>query len=465
MVQNQCYIHPMVSKKALAKFLDIFRSGGNELHTLQIYHRNQLLVRMAVPPYRSDDKREVYSLSKSFSSTAIGFLYDEGKVSPEDRLVDLFPDKLPEVVSDNLAKMRLKDVLRMRTGHAECSMSSVVRSDDPVRAFLAREVEHEPGTYFCYDTGASCILSCIVERITGMKMVDYLTPKLFLPLGIHGITWNSVRDGNNEGGCGLHLSSDDIMKFGLLYANKGKWNGRQLLSEDWINQALDFVPFDDSSCAGYGYQFWCDGDNNYRADGAFGQFCLVLPGYDMIFALQECLGEGYNLNQMEVLAEHLLEEDDTATLLFPALPPIGSEQKTAGFENVFYRLEDNPLGWTGIYFIYDGAGDTMNAVFSNGTAQQTITAGNGYYADSTVFVRKMKPKIVNLMTTPATELCPLASSYSAEDGKLTILVRFRNSPNKMTITAESSGDTLTMHLHTGGMLDAGASDLKGYRCT
>ena len=118
-----------------------------------------MVVRIAPAPYRATDKREIYSLSKSFCSTAIGFLCDEGKLSVEDRIVDLFPDKLPETVSDNLRKMRLKHVLSMNTGHRSCVMNHMIHSDDAPKAFLAQEVAFEPGTHFAYNTGATCMLS------------------------------------------------------------------------------------------------------------------------------------------------------------------------------------------------------------------------------------------------------------------------------------------------------------------
>ncbi len=469
MIHHDCYINPIVSKKAVQTFLDAFEPEKNDLHTLQVYHQNRMVVRIAADPYRADDKREVYSLSKSLTSTAIGFLVDEGKLTVEDRIIDLFPDKLPEVVSENLAKMRLKHVLSMTTGHPVCSMNAMIHSDDPVRAFLAAEVEHEPGTFFCYDTGATCLLSCIAEKLTGMRLVDFLTWRLFLPLGIHEVSWNSVRNGSNEGGCGIHLSSDDIIKFGLFYANKGKWNGKQLLSEEWIKEATTPVSglarnTDPNANPNYAYQFWCQGDGIYNADGAFGQLCVVIPRHETVVVLQSEQHAGLNqIGLIRELAEHLLDTDGTKNLVVPAFPPLGSDRKTAGFENVFYQLEKNPLGWTGIYFVYDSGTDAMHAVFSNGTLQQTIIAGSGYHAESTVFARKLKPKLVVPMSTPDVEPCRMMGSYTAEEGKLTFRLRFRNSPNRVHVEFAAVGDDLTIDFISIGLYDEDGKHLVGHR--
>jgi len=472
MTKSDFYVNPKLSKKALQAFFDKFQPEQNEIHTLQIFHHDDMILRIAPAPYRATDKREIYSLSKSFCSTAIGFLVDAGKLSVEDRIVDLFPDKLPEVVSDNLAKMRLKHVLSMNTGHKSCVMYHMVRSDDAPKAFLAQEVPFEPGTHFAYNTGATCLLSCIVERISGMKLLDFLTWKLFLPLGISDVRWNRVPDGNNEGGCGIHVSCDDIAKLGLLYLHGGIWKGRRLLSEAWVKEATS--PISDNSCngtpdwcAGYGYQFWCNYREGFRGDGAFGQLCVVLPERQMVFALQTELGDMQKeIDALMELADHLYDEDpaEPTELHLPLYAPIGSDRKTAGFENAFYRLEENPMGWTGVYFVYDPASLEMQAVFSNGVDQYPITAGNGHFAESTVWAKKLKPKLVDLMSTPDTERCRMAASYSAEDGRLTYAVRYLNCPHRNIFTFAAEGDTLHLRFESWGKLDKDAVELTGHLC-
>jgi len=466
---SDLYLHPRVSRKALQTFLDGFHPEQNELHTLQIYHNDALMVRLAPAPYSCTDKREIYSLSKSFCSTAIGFLCDDGKLSVEDRIIDLFPDKLPETVSDNLAAMRVRHVLSMNTGHPGCVMGRMIRSEDAVRTFLAQEVPFVPGTHFAYNTGATCLLSCIVEKLSGMKLLDFLTWRLFLPLGISDIRWNRIPSGQNEGGCGIHVSSDDILKLGRLYLAGGVWNGKRLLSEEWVKAATS--PVSDNSCngtpdwcAGYGFQFWVNAREGFRGDGAFGQLCVVLPQHNMVFALQTELGDMQReMDQVMELAGHLFDPDDEQNLILPAYQPITSPARLSGLENAFWQLEENPMGWTGCCFLYDPAADETRLILSDGTDQHVLAAGFGHFAESTVWMKKFKPKLVDLMSTPDSERCRFAASCAAEEGKLTFALRYLNCPHRVMLTASAQGDTLSLRVESWGKQDPGAATITGHR--
>ena len=462
------FIDPSVSTAALARFWDRLLADRNDLHCLHICRDGRTVVRWSVQPYECTDKRELYSLSKSFCSTAVGFLIDEGKLSEDDRIVDLFPDKCPAVISENLAKMCVRHVLSMNTGHAACVMPKMIETDDAAKAFLAEEVQFEPGTHFTYNTGATCMLSCIVEKISGMKLLDFLSWKLFMPLGIDEVRWNRTADGTNEGGCGIHVCCDDIVKLGLLYKNGGVWNGRRLLSEHWVKTATS--PISDNSCngtpdwcAGYGYQFWVNAREGFRGDGAWGQLCVVLPAHDMVFALQTELGNMQaEMDWLMELADHIHDGDgEQVPVLLPDYSAARSAQKTTGMENVWYRLDDNKMGFTGLTMSYDAEKDEMRAVFSNGVDQYAIRAGNGFYAESTVYTAVMKPKIVGLMNTDIPERCRLAAAYEAEDGKLLLRIRYLNCPHRMEITVTSDGDAAAIHFESWGKLRPDAVDIKG----
>lgn len=226
MLASEYELHRNVSRAAVNRFFETCREAGNEIHTLQIYQNGEKMLRIAPSPYSCTDKRENYSLSKSFASTGIGFAIEEGLLRTDDRIVDLFPDKLPDTVDDHLAAMRLSHVLSMNTGHAGCVMPHMYHTDDVARAFLAQPVPFRPGTHFAYNTGATCLLSALVQRVSGETLFDYVNRKLFVPLGICGAYWNQCGEGVNEGGVGLHLSSDDIIKFALLCLNGGVWGGQ-----------------------------------------------------------------------------------------------------------------------------------------------------------------------------------------------------------------------------------------------
>ncbi len=159
-----------------------------------------------------------------------------------------------------------------------------------VETFLALPVTYEPGTHFLYNTGASYMLSAIIQKVTGETLLDYLRPRLLEPLGIEGAVWEVSPQGINTGGYGLSIKTNDIAKFGQLYLQKGLWNGSRILSESWIESATSRQISNGGSAIsdweqGYGYQFWRCRHNAYRGDGAFGQYCIVMPEQDAVLAI------------------------------------------------------------------------------------------------------------------------------------------------------------------------------------
>ncbi len=474
-MKSTCYLSPRASRTAMNRFLSNFRENGEELHTFLMYENDALVAKIAPAPYATTDKREIYSLSKSFCSTAVGFLIDEGKLSEDDRIVDLFPEYCPTEISENLSKMKLSNVMSMNTGHESCVMPKMVRAGedfgDTVRAFLAQPVVYEPGTHFAYNTGATCLLSCIVEKISGMKLLDFLSRKLFMPLGITDVRWNQVNGGQNEGGCGIHVSCEDIAKLGLLYLHKGEWMGRKLLSDHWVETATS--PISDNSCngtpdwcAGYGYQFWVNAREGFRGDGAFGQLCVVLPERRIVFALQTELGNMQNeLDLLMELAEHIHDaDDDTADLCLPQYPAAKSARKTAGFEHTFYRLNENPMGFTGLYTAYNTEKDTYDVIFSNGCDQYVLSAGDGHWAESTLIAPMMKPKLVDLMSAKRPERLRIAASYEASEGSVTLRLRYLNCPHRIAAVLCANGDDISVSFDARGLMPGESVLLTGTRC-
>lgn len=467
-MRSDFYVSPCVSTKALNKFLGIFSEGKEELHTLEIYENDALLVRLSSEPYLCTDKREIYSLSKSFTSTAIGFLIDEGKLSEEDRIIDIFPDKLPEHVSENLAKMRLKHVLSMNTGHEACVMSVMLRAEDAVKAFLAQPVAYEPGTHFVYNNGGTCLLSCIVRKITGGSLLDFLSCRLFMPLGIECANWTILDDGANMGAAGIHVSCDDIAKLGLLYLHRGVWKGKRLLSEHWVDTATS--PISDNSgngrpdwCAGYGYQFWCNAREGFRGDGAGGQLCFVIPKRQMVLALQTRLGDMQaEIDALYELVAHIHDDDvESAPVMMPQYAPIHSAQKVTGLERIWYRLEENPMGFTGAALSYNEKEDLMCLTLSNGKEQYVLRAGNGRWVESTIDAAALKLKLVDRMSTHMVERCHMVASYQAEDQKLTLYCRYLNCPHRMHVTITGEGEHLHIHFEAYHMMRADACNIRG----
>jgi CubicO group peptidase (beta-lactamase class C family) len=279
---------PTAAVRELIAALD----GFDGFHGLVLVRHGHVIAEAQWAPFGADEAQHVYSISKSFTSSAVGFAIAEGLFGLDDRIVELFPESAPAVIDDKLANLRVRHLLSMTTGHVDDSMDAVFGAGDGdwVAAFLAVPIEHEPGTFFLYDTGASFVLSALVQRSTGERLLDYLRPRLLDPLGITGADWFQNPHGVDFGGFGMSVTTRDIAALGELYLRGGMWGDRQVLPQGWAEQATsahaDNSAFDPDGDwgQGYGFQFWRS-THGYRGDGAFGQYCLVLPEQDLVVAI------------------------------------------------------------------------------------------------------------------------------------------------------------------------------------
>lgn len=281
-----------ISSAALLTFVQTIEEQIDALHSVMLLRHGQVVAEGWWSPYAANEPHMLFSLSKSFTSTAIGLAVAEGRLAVTDRVLSFFSEAAPAEVSDNLAAMRVHDLLAMATGHTEDTTQYLHRDPDGnwVKAFLARPVDREPGTHFVYNSGATYMLSAILQKITGMKLVDYLRPRLFDPLGIDYATWDSCPRGINVGGWGLWISTDSIARFGQLYLQGGQWQGQQIVPADWVAAASAKQVSNGSKPEsdweqGYGYQFWRCRHNAYHGDGAFGQYCIVMPEQEAVLAI------------------------------------------------------------------------------------------------------------------------------------------------------------------------------------
>lgn len=275
-----------LSSSAILSFVEAVPEDN--LHGLVVVRHGHVVAEGWWAPYKAETPHALYSLSKSFTSTAVGLAISEGKLSVDDQVLSFFPDDAPSSPSANLKAMRVSDLLRMSTGHqAEPSL----KGDRPwTQIFLAQPVPFKPGTHFLYNTSATYMLSAIVQKATGQTVLDYLKPRLFAPLGIENPNWGTSPQGVSLGGYGLSVRTEDIARFGQLYLQKGKWEGKQLVPEAWVEAATARQTSNGSNPKsdwdqGYGYQFWRSRNGAYRGDGAFGQYCLVLPEQDAVIAI------------------------------------------------------------------------------------------------------------------------------------------------------------------------------------
>jgi CubicO group peptidase (beta-lactamase class C family) len=287
-----------VTSSDILDFIEATENSKNELYSFMVLRHGKVVSEGWWNPYRSDLKHTMYSTSKSFTSTAAGFAVTEGLLSVNDKVTSFFPDQLPDTVSEYLESLTVKNLLSMSVGQEpDPTFQVVTRDSNWVKTFLALPIKKKPGTEFLYNTLATYMVSAIVQKVTGRKVIDYLKPRLFEPLAIEGVDWEEDANGINVGGWGLRVKTEDMAKLGQLYLQNGVWNGKQILSEAWIKEATtaviqDSAPYlpeekkDSSDWAqGYGYQFWRCRHNAFRADGAYGQYIIVIPEKDAVIAI------------------------------------------------------------------------------------------------------------------------------------------------------------------------------------
>ncbi|MBN1139678.1 MAG: serine hydrolase [Anaerolineae bacterium] len=379
-------------------------------------------------PYGPRLAHSLYSLSKSFTSSAIGLAVAEGLLTVDDPVLTFFPDDAPADPSENLKAMRVRHLLSMNTGHQQDTTGQVFRNphqpslfgmearprantggrapgeedDNWPRAFLSLPVEHRPGTWFVYNTAATYMLSAIITKLTGMSLLDYLRPRLFEPLGIENPTWETGPRGINLGGTGLHIKTEDIARFGQMYLQQGVWNGKRILAADWIAEATRATSDNSNTqsnpdwTAGYGYQFWRCRHDCYRGDGAFGQYCVVMPEQDAVLAMNGGLRDMQAV--LDKVWEHLLPamgpealpadlqahgalRDKLATLSLPLPEGQPSSPVAAQWDGKPFMLESNDLQLESVAIRF---GDRHNALVVRGPGgEHAIEVGYGTWLKGT----------------------------------------------------------------------------------
>ena len=283
-----------VSTQAVIDMMDSLMALPEcDIHHVMVVRHGKVIAELHPAPFRAQDSHTLYSASKTFTSLAVGLAIDDNLLRLTDRVMTFFPDKRSDRVSDNMAAMTVRDLLMMASGVApDWTMRN--NSTDWVRDWLAKPVDAEPGTLFQYDSMCTFMLSAIVQRVTGFTMLEYLEKKLFGPMNISVADWETSPDGINTGGWGLRVQAETMAKLGLLLLNKGNWNGQQLVSADYVEQACsrlidggakETVPPTDGN-QGYGYQVWqSKWPGSFRADGAMGQYTVVVPQEDLVVVI------------------------------------------------------------------------------------------------------------------------------------------------------------------------------------
>ena len=283
-----------VSSASIIDFINAIDTGHIEIHSFMFLRHGKVIAEGWWNPYGPGHKHILYSASKTFAATGIGLAISENRLSLSDKVISFFPASLPDTISQYMREMSVRDLLMMSTGQdAEPRRG---QNDDWIRSFISKAPLSQPGTIFKYNNTATFMLSAIVQQVTGETLYEYLTPRIFRPLGIRGIDWDLNAQGINLGMIGLRLKTEDMAKFGQLMMQQGEWNGKQLIPKQWIEEATTFkiksqggnekIPAEISDwLQGYCYQMWRGRNNSVRLDGMSGQFVILLPDKDAVVVL------------------------------------------------------------------------------------------------------------------------------------------------------------------------------------
>ncbi len=398
-----------VPSQAVLNWVDAAEKEIKWMHSFVLVRHGKVIASGWWDPYRREFPHRLFSHSKSFTSTAVGFAADERKLDLDETVAGIFPDKLPANPSENLRRLRIRDLLTMNVGSAKEDYFRKDPSGDWAKAFLAGDFTYAPGTRFKYDSSATYMLAEIVERKTGRKMMEYLGEKFFGPVGITSVVTTYSPSGVPCGGWGMAMTTEDLARFGQFYLQRGQWEGKQLLSRDWVALATsketrsgwsDEDVADSDWYVGYGFQFWRCRHNAFRADGAGGQFTIVMPDQDAVFCGTALFGDfqgAFNTiwkHLLPAFGDRALPEnpaalkalrDRCASLRLPLVE--GSAEgpvKTA----TTWTLKPNAQGFTAASLTPDAEGWTL--VLRDASGTRTLPVGSGRWRAGEIQMGKQK---------------------------------------------------------------------------
>ncbi|MEO5951911.1 MAG: serine hydrolase [Chloroflexia bacterium] len=452
-----------VSSVAIRTFIEVAEREFDALHSFMLVRHGNVVAEGWWEPYHPSDRHLLFSVSKSFTSTAIGMLVAEGKLSIDDPVLSFFPNKSPYSPGANLRAMRVRHLLSMSTGHAVDTTEPMATQPGKtwVEGFLVQPVEHKPGTHFLYNTGATYMLSAIVQKLTGRRMIDYLRPRLFEPLGIADPQWEVSPQGIDVGGWGLSITTADIAAFGHLYLQKGMWQGKRILPEAWVVEATSLHTPNAPALnidweQGYGYQFWMCRHNAYRGDGAFGQYCVVMPEQDAVLAItgglfdmQPPLDLLWNLLLPVMGSAPLPDNAEAQTALANKLSNLKlstpkGEKLSATAERISgktFIIERNRDGIEEVTFDYSTGEAVVTLVTEDG--EQSFACGFGEWKrGSAILEPTMHPHLASPKRSEPWHIS--AAGAWTDEQTYTSRLAFYKTPFVRTFVAHFAGDSLTI---------------------
>jgi CubicO group peptidase (beta-lactamase class C family) len=411
-----------------------------ELHSLMVLRHGHVVASRWWQPYAPDRPHLLYSLSKSFTSTALGFAVAEGLVDLDAPVRSYFPAWEARVTGERSRATRVRDVASMASGHDDDMHQAAVRAGagDMALGLLLLPPAYEPGTHFAYNQPCTNTVAAIVREVSGGSLIDFLRPRLFEPLGISPYGWLPDPVGREQGFSGLHVTTSAIAKLGQLYLDRGMWQGQRLLPASWVDEAtrrhVATGPGDGDWDQGYGFQFWRS-RHGYRGDGAYGQYMVVLPEADAVVAITSQSPAMHLI--LDALWEHLL-------------PALGSSGLGGAWpsENPVLPL---PSG--------DGpARDLPHGTFRSGADPSRTVRLTSYG----ITLTGDGPDVTARLGAPGAWVVdgPLATAHAWRDGELLIDVIFVETPHRLHVAVDPESGTCTTAWQSEPLSDPRLADLR-----
>jgi CubicO group peptidase (beta-lactamase class C family) len=448
-----------VDPAGIASLLDALEGDGRlEPHGLIVQRHGVRVVEAAWAPHTTDRIRHVYSLSKTFTGTALGLQLGEGRLTLDDLVSDHLPD-LFDGADERTRRLRIRHIASMSTGHDRETIleAFALDRDDPLRGFLRIPPDHEPGTVFAYNQPPVLALATALQRLAGQRLSEYLRPRLVDPLGIGDLRWKELRPGVEPGYGLAYTNLDAVARLGQLHLDDGVWDGRRILPAGWVAEASTpqvanpGEPEPDWQ-QGYGFQLWMS-RHGYRGDGAFGQYMLVLPEHDAVVAI-------FSGNEdMQALLDHVWAH---------LLPAMGPGPRPAGDADAALAERVATLAVpTACERIGGVAPEPVEATFTRGPGRSHRSVTSVDVAGDRLVVHEGDGSFAVPLRTTWTEGPTghvAASAARGRDGRLVVDLVFLHTPHRLELVLDPATGTCNAVWPAVPLFEAGArtrlSDLR-----
>lgn len=385
--------------------LDLYKAWGklDSLNSFIIVRRGKVIAEHYYAPYRPETPHMLFSLTKSFTSLAIGFAEAEGLLSLDDPAVDHFPEMTFKQDRTILKKITIRHLLTMSGGHQVCPLLSLppeelAKVQNYIQAFFDAPFVYAPGEKFIYNSAGTNVLAAIIKQVSGQNISEYLKPRLLDPLQIRTFSVMQDPSGVEIGGWGGMARTRDLAKLGECIRMNGVWQDRQIIPPEYLKEATSFQ-MDNSANEhpdwkmGYGYQFW-QSRHGFRGDGACGQYLLVVPEADLVVAITSGMAEmGRILDDLWAilipsLYDHARADKPEAWAELDSFArndlniPLCAGDRTRRMEKKTFRIQANPIGIRNITV------STMmgraQILFDGPNGQELLSAGFGHFVDNAI---------------------------------------------------------------------------------